>query len=110
MQRNADKIWENANNRQLADVLTLIDDSSTMRQFLRDVMTGSEIIEIGSRFEAARMLKSGSRYTDIAQQTKLSSRTIARISDWIKQNNNGYSEAINKIDNHQKHILPAPTE
>ena len=105
-----DKIWDNTTTRQLADVLSLINNSDTMQKFLRDVMTEKEIIEISSRLEAARMLQLGTNYAKIIKQTKLSSRTVARISDWVKKDNNGYTAAISKISTHQKHILPAHTE
>lgn len=77
-----------------------------MRNFLRDVMTEKEIIEISARLEAARMLTNGDKYTEIIKQTKLSSRTVARISEWLKDGCNGYSKVINQIPNHQKHIPP----
>ncbi len=76
-----------------------------MRNFLRDVMTDKEIAEISSRLEAARMLESGSTYDEIVARTKLSSRTIARISEWMKSGCGGYAAAL-KIINHNNHIPP----
>ena len=70
-----------------------------MQAFLRDVMTEKEIIEISARFEAARMLKSGKKYTEIVEVTKLSSRTVARISDWLKNGESGYEKAIEWVEN-----------
>jgi TrpR-related protein YerC/YecD len=88
--------------------LTSISDKTMMQNFLRDVMTEKEIIEISSRFEAARMLTEGKKYTEIVAKTKLSSRTVARISEWLQNGCNGYQAAINVI-NHD-HILPARAE
>ena len=98
-------IWQSETARQLAEALTAIDNQQTMQDFLRDVMTEKEIAEISARLEAAKMLQAGSKYTDIVAKTKLSSRTVARISDWLKNGCNGYQAALNAI--HHDHILLA---
>ena len=111
MQQNIDKIWQDAKTQQLVDVLDSIADRNDMMNFLRDVMTEKEIIEISSRLEAAKMLQSGDKYINIANQTKLSSRTIARISDWLKNGKGGYCNALTIINNnHHVHIQPARSE
>jgi TrpR-related protein YerC/YecD len=77
-----------------------------MQNFLRDVMSEKEIIEISSRLEAARMLQAGKKYIEIIEKTKLSSRTIARISDWIQNGQGGYEAALKVINTHHSHISP----
>lgn len=73
-----------------------------MRSFLRGVLTEKEIIEISSRLEAAKMLSNGEKYKNVINTTKLSSRTVARISQWLLSGCNGYKKAINIINrNHQ---------
>ncbi len=98
-------VWNSGTAQQLAEALTAIDNVDTMKNFLRDVMTQKEITEISSRLEAARMLQAGKTYTDIVAKTKLSSRTVARISDWMKNGCSGYAAALNEI--HHNHIAPA---
>ena len=102
-------IWRNATTQQLADVLVAIDDSDLMKNFLRDVMTEKEIIEVSARLEAARMLQAGYKYTDIVTKTKLSSRTVARISDWMKNGCDGYANILGQMKHHD-HIPPARAE
>jgi TrpR-related protein YerC/YecD len=103
-------IWRNETARQLTEALVAITDTATMQNFLRDVMTEKEIVEISSRLEAARMLQSGSKYTDIVAKTKLSSRTVARISDWMQNGCNGYQAALRSLNTHHGHIPPARAE
>lgn len=110
MSKDITKVWKNVNALQLAEALVSIGDQKTMQNFLRDVMTEKEIIEIGARLEAARMLKNGDRYTDITNKTKLSSRTVARISDWLQNGSNGYEAALKTINTHHNHISPASAE
>lgn len=103
-------IWQSTSPQQLAAVFAQITDVSVMQNFLRDVMTEKEIIEISSRFQAARMLRQGKKYTEITEATKLSSRTIARISDWMRSGPGGYGAAINLVSTHHDHLSPARAE
>ena len=91
---------------QLASVLVNVDTVSDMQNFLRDILTEKEIIEISSRLEAARMLKNGKTYAEITKATKLSSRTVARISEWLKNGENGYGKALSNIADHHLHTTP----
>lgn len=93
--------------QQFVATLCMLDDTVVMQKFLRDVMTEKEIIEISARLEAAKMLRTGAKYTDIVAATKLSSRTVARISDWLKNGTGGYDAALQAIDAHHAHLPPA---
>lgn len=105
-----DSVWKTNTARQFAEVVTLIDDSQTMQGFLRDVMTEKEIIEISARLEAAKMLQEGKKYTEIIEKTKLSSRTLARISEWMQKDSGGYQAALKIVRDHHGHISPARAE
>lgn len=107
MSQDVTKVWQDKSAQQLAEALIAIDDKQTMQSFLRDVMTEKEIMEISSRLEAARMLREGSKYTDIVAKTKLSSRTIARISDWMQNGCGGYATVLSKDSDHHNHMSPA---
>lgn len=98
-------VWNNKESQQLIEAILSISSVNDMQNFLRDVMTEKEIIEVSSRLEAARMLQAGNKYTDIVAKTKLSSRTVARISDWMQNGCNGYAVVLDQI-NHS-HIAPA---
>lgn len=100
-------IWDSESTQQFAGVLSAIDDVKTMQNFLSDVMTEKEIDEISARFVAAQMLRSGAKYTEIVTATKLSSRTVARISDWLQNGTGGYDAALQLIDAHHAHLPPA---
>ena len=103
---NVNDIWSEAFPSRLASELTAISDAAVMRAFLRDVMTEKEIIEISARLRAAEMLRQGTTYVQIARATKLSSRTIARISDWRQNGTGGYATIL---DAHA-HVSPAPAD
>lgn len=107
MTAQSSSVWNTASVQQLAGVLSAIDDVKTMQNFLSDVMTEKEITEISARLQAAKMLRSGATYTAIAAETKLSSRTIARISDWLQNGTGGYNTALEIIGQHHAHLPPA---
>lgn len=104
MFKNISIVWKEKNAQQLVAALLSIPNELTMQNFLRDVLTEKEIIEISARLEAARMLMDGNKYTEIVTKTKLSSRTVARISEWLKNGCDGYKVVLNAI--HHDHLSP----
>jgi TrpR-related protein YerC/YecD len=98
-------VMEQEMPEQFAEVLCSITDRQAMQRFLRDVMTEKEIAEISARFEAAKMLTDGASYSEVIRRTKLSSRTVARISDWLQNGTGGYATALDTL--HQLHVPPA---
>lgn len=110
MSQDVTKVWKDIMAQQLVEALVAIESKQAMQNFLRDVMTEKEIVEISSRLEAAKMLQDGEKYTNIVAKTNLSSRTIARISDWLKNGCNGYDFALEIIRKHHNHISPVRAE
>jgi TrpR-related protein YerC/YecD len=106
MSNNKTIIWESDTPRQLAETLFVIENISDMQNFLRDILTEKEITEISDRLEAAKMLLAGNKYTDIVAATKLSSRTVARISEWLQNGCNGYQAALKSSSTHHSHMSP----
>lgn len=90
-------MWDTTNGKQLLCAIELMETAQELRRFLRDVMTESEIIDISARLEAARLLREGVRYLDITEKTQLSSRTVARISDWMQNGCKGYAIALDRL-------------
>lgn len=99
---NVDNVWNDENCQRLAKVLAAINDTYQMRAFLRDLMTEKEIIEMSARLQAAKMLADGETYSAIVAETKLSSRTVARISRWMKKGAGGYDYVLT----HHSHLWP----
>ena len=66
------------------------------RNFFRDLLTETEINELAERWKAARMLASGIPYTQIIDQTGLSSTTVARVARWVHKGTGGYRLALKR--------------
>ncbi len=69
-------IWKDEQLRQLADVLASISDPNEIRAFLRDVMTQKEIIEVGARLQAAKMLSKGETKNTLTSLQRRSSVAV----------------------------------
>ena len=77
--------------------LTLQNEQECL-QFLSDLCTESELLEMSRRMQAAKMLKSGMIYTEIAERTGLSTATISRVNRYLKYNeNSGYEIVLNRL-------------
>lgn len=100
--------WQQPLPAQFLTVVRALADDPSLSDFLRDVLTEKEILEISARLEAARLLEAKASYDVIQAETKLSTRTIARISRWRKEGTGGYDSGLNALRSAQHvHILPA---
>ena len=69
------------------------------KAFLYDLCTESELQEMSRRLQAAKMLKSGRIYTDIAEETGLSTATISRVNRCLKYApGGGYITVIERLE------------
>lgn len=67
------------------------------RRFFRDLLTEKELAEFGQRWKVAQMLTKRIRYTKIAQETGMSSTTIARVHKWLKKGMGGYKLILERL-------------
>ena len=69
------------------------------REFLYDLCTESELQEMSRRLQAAKMLKVGRIYADIAEETGLSTATISRVNRCLKfGEGGGYITVIDRLE------------
>ncbi len=65
--------------------------------FFEDLCSASELQEMSRRLQAARMLRNNHIYSEIAEQTGLSTATISRVNRCIKFGNDGYSTVLDRV-------------
>ena len=69
------------------------------REFLYDLCTESELQEMSRRLQAAKMLKVGRIYADIAEETGLSTATISRVNRCLKfGEGGGYITVLDRLE------------
>lgn len=94
------KIKKNELVYELDDVLKVLakmDNKDIIFDFLNDIMTEKELLELARRFEVAKLLEQGISYSRIQKKTQMSSTTIAKISKSLNSDNLGYKSALNLI-------------
>ena len=92
--------WNNKKTEDLIEIVLALKSEKEAKMFFRDLMTEGELLEFGNRWKAAQMLSKGVSYPEIQKETGLSTRTIARISKWLKNGKGGYKLALNKLHHH----------
>ncbi|OGJ47875.1 hypothetical protein A2344_02705 [Candidatus Peregrinibacteria bacterium RIFOXYB12_FULL_41_12] len=91
--------WE----KQLPDLCNAFLSMKTVsecKRFLRDLCTITEIQAMTERWQAARMIKRGIPYRQIARETGISTATITRVAAWLKDGENGYVIALKRTSKH----------
>lgn len=77
----------------------MLQNSDECREFLYDLCTESELQEMSRRLQAAKMLKNGHIYADIAEQTGLSTATISRVNRCLKYGvGGGYITVLDRLE------------
>ena len=92
--------------KELTAAILMLKDSGEARKFLRDLLTESELVELGNRWKAARMLSEKISYIKIEKETGLSSTTVARVSDWLNKGMGGYRLILKRINSHHHTFSP----
>ena len=85
--------------KEIDDLYTAIlrlESLDECRRFFRDLLTEYEIKEFVKRWKAARLLADGVPYTQIEEETGLSTRTIARVGRWLKRGKGGYAMMLRR--------------
>ena len=66
--------------------------------FFEDLCTVSELQEMSRRMHAAKMLRENYIYSEIAEQTGLSTATISRVNRCLKYGSDGYISVLDRLD------------
>lgn len=95
--KNKQNKWINQDTDALFEAILKLKNLDEARRFFRDLLTEKEIVELGQRWKVARMLAKRIRYTKIAQETGMSSTTIARVHKWLKKGMGGYKIVLERL-------------
>jgi TrpR-related protein YerC/YecD len=82
---------------QLFSALLLLRTENECYKFFEDVCTVNELKSLGQRLEVARMLKIGSTYDAIVENTGVSTATIARVKRCFYYGAGGYKLALSRL-------------
>jgi TrpR-related protein YerC/YecD len=86
----------------LFKAIMTLDKLDECYSFFEDLCTVSELKEMSKRLKAARMLRENYIYTDIAQETGLSTATISRVNRCLKYGNDGYVTVLDRLERERR--------
>lgn len=90
---------------EILDVLTNYTDRKEVENFLMDLLTPNEIVEIGKRWDLIKLLVDGIPQRDIAKQLGISLGKISRGAHELKYGHDGFKKALRSV---QKQSKPNP--
>jgi len=79
-------------------MITLLKGSDEIVNFLKDILTPSEVVMISRRIQIAKRLIRGDTYDDIINNLKVGKTTINKVDRWLNNGFNGYKNAIKKYN------------
>jgi TrpR-related protein YerC/YecD len=82
--------WMTGDTAELARAMASLRNEDEALRFLRDLCTIRELIELGHRWQVARLLDEGVPYHEISDRTGASSATISRVNQWLRYGRGGY--------------------
>lgn len=80
----------------LLEILTKLHSKEECELFLQDLCTYAEIENMAQRLYSAKLILEGKTYTQVAEETQISSATLSRVSRCVKHGNGGYRSIIEK--------------
>ena len=85
------------NTEMLFKAVLALDSVEECYDFFEDLCTKVELREMTRRFEAARLIREGEKYTNIVEKTGLSTATISRVNSALRDGNGGYRRALDTL-------------
>ena len=79
--------------QDLYEAFVKIDSEEVCADFLADLCTRKEVEQMAQRLRAAKLLSEGLTYSQVIEQTNISSATLSRVSRCV-QYGSGYRQFI----------------
>ena len=93
-----DQDWARSHDAtSLIDAIITLEDRDSAERFFRDLCTERELSEMVARWSVVRGLAQGSSYRALHDATGVSTATITRINDWVRNGTGGYGEALERL-------------
>lgn len=84
--------------KTLSSAILALETEEECEKFLTDLMTAREIASMAQRITVAKLLRDKKTFTQIEEETGMSSTTIARINRCLQYGADGYSLVLDKIE------------
>lgn len=82
----------------LYKAIAALEDPEECKNFLEDICTVKELLDIAQRLQIAILLKEGKNYQEISAASGASTATISRVNKCLVYGSGGYEKVISKLD------------
>ena len=83
--------------KQLAKVIVDIEDEKLAEDFLKNILTPSELEEISKRLQVVKLLNKGIAQREVAKKLAVSMGTVSRGSRELKYGAKGFSKVLKNL-------------
>ena len=83
---------------QLFEAILKLENLEECYCFFEDIATVAEIQELSRRLEVARLLREGSTYEEIVEQTGVSTATVSRVKRALEYGADGYKLILSRME------------
>lgn len=90
--------WNARKSAELFDAILALKTKDECRRFFRDLCTLEEMTDLVDRWQMVKLIAKGYSYREIAKQLKVSTTTVARVAQWIKNGQGGYQLMIKRLN------------
>ena len=87
----------NESTDALARAFLVLETADDCYRLFEDLFTIKEVQDLSQRLEVAKMLSSGSTFTEIVKKTGVSTATISRVNKALNYGTGGYKLVLGKI-------------
>ena len=91
-------LFETQGAHLLIDAIKKLDNEQDIKDFLTDLMTTKEFIDMAQRMQVVELLNQGIVYSKIAKETGASTATISRVSRALNYGADGYEKVFEKLE------------
>ncbi len=90
--------WHNEMTDHLMEVLASLKTPKECYDFMEDLCTIKEIMDMSQRLEVAILLKNGTNYQEINRKTGVSTATISRVNKCLAYGSGGYQFVLKTLE------------
>ena len=91
-------IWKSEAAQELCKAFLCLENEEECRNFLEDLCTIKEIMDISQRLLVAKELSKGISYNEISKRTGASTATVSRVSKCYEYGLGSYKTVIERLE------------
>lgn len=89
--------YPNQVHTELFEAILTLKNKEEAKNFFRDLLTMPELNEFANRWQVVKLLVQGKPYTFIAKKLKVSTTTITRVAQWLRNGMGGYQKVADRL-------------